>query len=124
MRDILLILAGLISAIGFYLHVVRGNRLIVGPLLNADLHHVAKHTLKFSWDWGGVTMIVLTVCYLAPLWRLDFLPLAMLATVYSYALCALSFLAMRREGFRMNQMPQWVAFWAACICGLLAWGEF
>ena len=124
MRDILLILAGLISAIGFYLHVVRGNLLIVGPLLNADLHHVAKHTLKFSWDWGGVTMIVLTVCYLAPLWRLDFLPLAMLATVYSYALGALSFLAMRREGFRMNQMPQWVAFWAACICGLLAWGAF
>lgn len=124
MRDILLILAAAISGFGAYMHVVRGKRLIIAPLLKADLHHVAKHTLKFSWDWGGVTMIVLTLCYLAPLWRLDFLPLAMLATVYSYALGALSFLRMRGEGFRINQMPQWVAFWAASICGLLAWGVF
>ena len=122
MRDILLVTAGLISAFGFYIHVFRGSRLIVAPMLKADLHHVSKHTLKFSWDWGAVTMLVLTVCYLAPLWRDDFLPLAMLATVYGYALGALSFLTMRREGFRVAQMPQWVAFWAASLCGLIAWG--
>lgn len=122
MRDILLVTAGLISAFGFYIHVFRGSRLIVAPMLKADLHHVSKHTLKFSWDWGAVTMVVLTVCYLAPLWRDDFLPLAMLATVYGYALGALSFLTMRREGFRVAQMPQWVAFWAASLCGLIAWG--
>jgi len=122
MRDILLVTAGLISAFGFYIHVFRGSRLIVAPMLKADLHHVSKHTLKFSWDWGAVTMVVLTVCYMAPLWRDDFLPLAMLATVYGYALGALSFLTMRREGFRVAQMPQWVAFWAASLCGLIAWG--
>ncbi len=124
MREVFLIAAAMISAFGFYIHLVRGRNLIVGPLLKAELHHVPKHTLKFSWDWGSVTMVILTVCYLAPLWRLDFLPLAMLATVYGYALGALSFITMRREGFRVNQMPQWLAFWAACLCGLLAWGVF
>lgn len=122
MREILLIIAALISAFGFYIHAVRGNKLIVGPMLQADLHHVSKHTLKFSWDWGAVTMVVLTLCYLAPLWRFDFMPLAMMATVYSYSLGALSFITMRRQGFRLNQMPQWLAFWAASACGLIAWG--
>lgn len=122
MRDILLVSAALISAFGAYIHVVRGNNLIVAPMLTADLHHVSKHTLKFSWDWGAATMVVLTVSYLAPLWRIDFMPLAMMATVYGYSLGALSFLTMRREGFRLSQMPQWVAFWAASLCGLIAWG--
>lgn len=122
MRDVLLILAGLISGFGFYIHIVRGNKLIVAPMLKADLHHVSKHTLKFSWDWGAVTMVVLTLSYLAPLWRPDFMPLAMMATVYSYALGALSFITMRRQGFRLNQMPQWLVFWAASACGLIAWG--
>lgn len=124
MRDALFILAGLISAFGFYIHVFRGGRLIVKPLLEAQLHHVPKHTLKFSWDWGSVTMVVLTASYLAPVWREDFLPLAMMATVYGYWLGALSFIAMRREKFRVAQMPQWIAFWAASACGLLAWGVF
>ena len=124
MKDTLLILAGLISIFGFYIHVFRGRRLIVAPLLDADMHHVPKHTLKFSWDWGSVTMLVLTFSYLAPVWREDFLPLAMMATVYGYWLGALSFIAMRREGFRVAQMPQWIAFWAASGCGLLAWGVF
>lgn len=122
MRDAFLIIAGLISAFGFYIHVFRGGKLIVAPLLKAELHHVPKHTLKFSWDWGSVTMVVLTVSYLAPLWREDFLPLAMMATVYGYALGSLSFITMRREGFKLAQMPQWVAFWAASACGLIAWG--
>jgi hypothetical protein len=122
MRDVFLGLAALISAFGFYTHVFRGNKLITPPLLAADLHHVSKHTLKFSWDWGAVTMVVLTISFLAPIWRLDFLPLAMMATVYSYALGALSFVTMWREGFRVAQMPQWLAFWAASLCGLIAWG--
>lgn len=124
MRDALLILAGLISAFGFYIHVFRGGRLIVGPLLKAELHHVPKHTLKFAWNWGTVTMVVLTASYLAPLWREDFLPLAMMATLYGYALGALSFITMRREGFRLAQMPQWIAFWAAALAGCLAWGVY
>jgi tetrahydromethanopterin S-methyltransferase subunit E len=122
MQSLFLILAALISAFGFYIHVVRGNRLIVAPMLKADLHHVSKHTLKFSWDWGAVTMVVLTLSYLAPLWRADFMPLAVMATLYGYALGALSFLTMRREGFRVGQMPQWIAFWAAALSGLIAWG--
>ncbi len=122
MKDLLLILAGLISAFGLYTHIFRGRRMIVAPMLKTDLHHVPKHTLKFAWDWGSVTMVVLTVSYLAPLWRADFLPLAMMATVYGYALGALSYLTMRREGFRVSQMPQWIVFWAASVCGLLAWG--
>lgn len=124
MRDALLILAGLISAFGFYIHVFRGGRLIVTPLLAAELHHVPKHTLKFAWNWGSVTMVVLTASYLAPLWREDFLPLAMMATLYGYALGALSFITMRREGFRLAQMPQWIAFWAAALAGCLAWGVY
>lgn len=122
MKDSLFILAALISAFGFYIHVVRGGKLIVAPMLKADLHHVSKHTLKFSWDWGAVTMVVLTLSYLAPVWRVEYLPLAMMATLYGYALGALSFITMRRQGFRVNQMPQWLAFWAASACGLIAWG--
>ncbi|MFT4716816.1 MAG: tetrahydromethanopterin S-methyltransferase subunit E [Paracoccaceae bacterium] len=122
MKDILLILAAIISAFGFYIHIVRGNKLIVTPMLKTDLHHVSKHTLNFSWEWGAVTMVVLTLSYLAPVWRDGFMPLAMMATLYGYALGALSFITMRREGFRLNQMPQWVAFWAASVCGLIAWG--
>jgi hypothetical protein len=122
MQSGLLILAALISAFGFYIHVVRGGKLIVAPMLKAELHHVSKHTLKFSWDWGAVTMVVLTLSYLAPVWRADFMLLAMMATFYGAALGALSFLTMRREGFRIGQMPQWVAFWAASACGLIAWG--
>jgi len=124
LSEAFLIAAGVISAFGFYIHVVRGNRLIVDPLLAADLHHVPKYTLKFSWDWGAVTMVMLTVSYLAPVWRLDFLPLAMMATIYGYALGALSFITMRRQGFRLAQMPQWIAFWLASACGVLAWGVF
>ena len=122
MRESFLILAALFSAFGFYAHTVRGRRLIVKPMLETNLHHVPKHTLRFAWDWGSVTMAILTISYLAPVWRADFLPLAMLATLYSYALGAVSFLAMRREGFRVVQMPQWIVFWAASLSGLIAWG--
>lgn len=122
MTTFLLLAAAAISAFGFFVHVSRGRRLIVKPLLKAELHAVPKQTLRFSWSWGSVTMVMLTVSYLAPLWRPDFLPLAMMATVYGYALGALSFLTMRREGFRLNQMPQWIVFWSASFCGLLAWG--
>lgn len=122
MREFLLILAGGISILGLFIHMIRGRRLIVQPLLEADLHPVPKATLAFSWNWGGVTMVILSFGYLAPLWRADYLELAMLATVYGYWLGALSFIAMRRGGFRVNQMPQWIAFWAASFCGLLAWG--
>ncbi len=122
MKDILLILAAMISAFGFYIHVVRGGKLIVAPMLQTDLHHVSKHTLKFSWDWGAVTMVVLTLSYLAPIWRADFMVLAGMATLYGGALGVLSFLTMRREGFRVGQMPQWLAFWAASLSGLIAWG--
>jgi len=124
LRDIFLILAAAISAYGLFTHMVRGRRLIVAPLLKAELHHVPKHTLAFAWEWGSVTMLVLTVSFLAPVFREDFLPLAMLATVYAYALGALSFLTMRREKFRISQMPQWIAFWAATASGLMAWGVF
>ncbi len=122
MTDILLFLAGTISAVGLYIHMVRGRRLIVAPMLEAELHHVSKHTLAFSWNWGSVTMALLTVCYLAPILRADFLPLAMLAMVYGCLLGALSFITMRREKFRIGQMPQWIVFWAASACGLLSWG--
>ncbi len=122
MNDILLILAGGLSAAGLYLHMVRGRRLIVEPMLAADLHPVSKQTLAWSWQWGGVTMVALTVCFLAPILRIDFLPLAMLATVYAYWLGALAFFAMRRNGFRVAQMPQWILFWASSLAGLLAWG--
>lgn len=122
MREFLLILAGGISVFGLFIHMIRGRRLIVKPLLDAQIHAVPKATLEFSWNWGSVTMVVLSLGYLAPLWRADFLPLVMLATVYGYWLGALSFIAMRRGGFRVAQMPQWIAFWAASLCGLLAWG--
>ncbi len=122
MTGLLLILAGAISAFGLYTHMFRGRRLIVQPLLDAEIHHVPKHTLAFSWHWGGVTMAMLTLCYLAPIFRLDFMPLAMLATVYGYWLGAISFITMRREKFRVSQMPQWIVFWSASVCGLLAWG--
>lgn len=119
-----MIIAGLISVFGLYTHIVRGRRLIVQPLLEADMHPVPKQTLVFSWYWGAVTMAVLLVCFVAPLLRADFLPLAMLATVYSYCLGAVSFIIKRREKFRIAQMPQWIVFWAASLAGLLAWGVF
>ncbi|GEM_PF-4517746 len=122
MKETLLIIAGAISAMGLFLHLVRGRRLIVAPMLEADFHPVPKHTMEFSWHWGAVTMGILTFCYLSPILREDFLPLAMLATVYGYWLGAISFLTMRRQKFRVIQMPQWVAFWAASACGLVSWG--
>lgn len=124
MRETLLIIAGAISAIGLFVHMIRGRRLILAPLLAADLHPVPKHTLAFSWHWGAVTMAILTFCYLSPILREDFLPLAMLATVYGYWLGAISFITMRRQKFRVSQMPQWIAFWAASGVGLAAWGWF
>jgi len=124
MREIFLTLAALISVFGLWNHIVRGRRLIVAPMLKTDLGMVPKHTLEFAWDWGAVTMAILAVGFAAPLWRLDFLPLAMLATVYAYALGAVSFWAMRRHGFRVSQMPQWIVFWAIAGFGLLGWGVF
>lgn len=122
MKELLLVLASVISVFGLYTHIFRGRKLIIKPLMKAELHQVPRHTLKFAWDWGAVTMLVLAVSFLAPIWRADFLPLAMMATIYSYALGTLSFLTMRREGFRLDQMPQWVVFWAASGCGLVSWG--
>ncbi len=122
MKEVFLILAAAISAFGLYVHVGRGRRLIVAPMLEADLHPVPKHTLEFAWNWGTVTMCMLTLSFVAPILRIDFMPMAMLATVYAYVLGALSFLAMRRRKFRVGQMPQWIIFWAASACGLIAWG--
>lgn len=122
MTAALYIFAGLISAIGCYLHIVRGGRLIVQPMMQAELHHVPKHTLKFSWDWGAVTMVMLTVCYLAPLFGGGGTILAMMASVYGYALGVLSFRTMWREKFRVAQMPQWILFWLASGASLIAWG--
>jgi len=122
MRELFLVLAAAISAFGLYVHMVRGRRLIVAPMLQADLHAVPKYTLEFAWTWGTATMCLLTLSFLAPILRIDFMPLAMLATVYAYCLGALSFLAMRRRKFRVGQMPQWIVFWAAAACGLVAWG--
>ena len=122
MTETFLILAGAISIFGLFIHMRRGTRMIVQPLLDAELHMVPKHTLAFSWNWGSVTMVMLTACYLAPILRVDFMPLAMLATVYGYWLGALSFITMRRQKFRVAQMPQWIVFWAASGFGLLSWG--
>lgn len=124
MTSVLLILAAAISALGLWIHLFRGRRMIVAPMLAAELHPVPKHTLAFSWHWGSVTMMVLTFCFLAPILREDFLPLAMLATVYSYWLGAVSFITMRRQKFHVRQMPQWIVFWAASLVGFLAWGIF
>ena len=122
MREGLLIIAGAISLVGLYLHMFRGVQMIVQPMLKSDLHHVSKHTLEFSWHWGTVTMCMLTFCFLSPILRDDFIPLAMLATVYSYWLGAISFIVMRKQQFRVKQMPQWILFWAAAAFGLASWG--
>jgi len=124
MSAVFLILAFALSCAGLVIHATRGRKLIVEPLLKSDLHMVPKHTLAFAWNWGAVTMAVLAVSYLAPLYRESLLPLAMLATVYGYALGALSYVTMRRHGFRVAQMPQWILFWAASLSGFLGWGVF
>jgi len=124
MREVLLGLAALISAFGLWGHITRGRRLIVQPMLDSDLHMVPKQTLKFGWDWGAVTMSVMVLSFLLPIWRPDLMALSMMATLYAYALGALAFVAMRRGGFSVTQMPQWIVFWAITACGVLAWGVF
>jgi len=122
MSSLFLILAAALSAIGLWIHLTRGRRMIVQPMLDADLHPVVAQTLVFSWNWGAVTMAVLSVAFLVPALHSEFSVLAMLATVYSYGLGALSFVTMRRHGFTVSQMPQWVLFWSASLCGVIAWG--
>ena len=122
MTWLFLTLASLLSLLGLILHVTRGRRLIVAPLAKVDMHEVPRNTLIFSWNWGAVTMAMLTLGFISPLWRPDFMPLAMFCTVYAYWLGVASFVQMRRGGFSVAQMPQWVLFWAVSTLGFLSWG--
>ncbi len=122
MTWLFLTFASLLSLFGLILHVTRGRRLIVAPLTQCDMHEVPRNTLIFSWNWGAVTMAMLALGFISPLWRPDFMPLAMFCTVYAYWLGVASFVQMRRGGFSVAQMPQWVLFWSVSALGFLSWG--
>lgn len=124
MSGLFLAIAGVISLYGLWNHYFRGERLIVGPMLATDLHHVPKHTLRFAWHWGSVTMAVMAFSFLAPIVSGAMWPLAMVASVYAFALGLLSFQTMRREKFRVGQMPQWIVFWSIALSGFLGWAVF
>ncbi len=124
MSALFLTIAGVISAYGLWNHYYRGERMIVAPMLATDLHHVPKHTHRFAWHWGSVTMAVLTFSFFAAILWAAMWPLAMVGSVYAFALGLLSFQTMRREKFRIGQMPQWIVFWPIAISGLLGWAVF
>lgn len=58
------LLAGVISALVFLLHVIAGGIHIAKPLLAArDLHRVPKYTQYYCWHLTSISLALMSLCF-------------------------------------------------------------